>query len=92
MMKAALLLSALVVATGSAAFAAQPGQPQDQILTYSSSATSMGGAAVPVLPEANNANVPGATGATVVRGNSSTVAGDRASTLYFQTGSYGGGN
>jgi hypothetical protein len=95
MMKAALLLSALAVATGSAAFAASPraahNQPQEPILTLDSSASSMGSAAaVPVLPDATNANVPGATGNTVVPGNNSTIAGDRPATMRSRTGFYGG--
>ena len=53
MMKATLLLSALAVATGSAAFAAPPevahNQPQKPVLAYSGSASLMGSvAAVPV--------------------------------------------
>ena len=95
-MKAVLLLSVLAVATASTAFAASPqithNQPQEPILTYNSPAFSMGTtAAVPIVPEANDANVPGATGSTVVPGDNSTVAGDRAATISQRTGSYGGG-
>jgi hypothetical protein len=94
-MKAALLLSALAIATGPAALAAPPGvahnQPPEPIFTYNSSASSMGSAAaVPVLPEDNNANVRGATGHTVVPGDHSTIAGDPTATMNFRTGAYGG--
>jgi hypothetical protein len=95
MMKAALFLSALAVATGSAAFAAPPGvvhnQPQKPLLAYGRSASLMGSvAAVLVLPDAKNPNVPGATGQTVVPGDNSTIAGDRAATVIQRDGAYGG--
>ena len=95
MMKATLLLSALAIATGSAAFAAPPevahNQPQNPLLAYSGSASLMGSvAAVPVLPDAKNPNFPGATGRTVVLGDSSTIAGDRAATVIQREGAYGG--
>jgi hypothetical protein len=95
-MKVVLLLSALAVATASAAFAASPrvarNQPQEPILTNNSSTFSMGSAAaVPVLPQANDPNVPGATGSIVVPGNNSTIAGDWAATINQRMGAYGGG-
>jgi hypothetical protein len=92
MMKAALLLSDLTDATGSAAFAAPSAhnQPQEPILAHNSLASSMGSAAaVPVVPDANNPNVPGATGRTIVPGDNGTIAGDRSATMNFRTGAYG---
>jgi hypothetical protein len=40
-----------------------------------------------VTSAANNPNVPGATGLTIVPGDRSTIAGDAAATLIQKTGS-----
>jgi hypothetical protein len=93
-MKAVLLLFALAVATSSAAFAASRGvahsQPREPVLTYYSSAGSA--AAVPVVPEVNDANVRGATGRTIVPGSNSTVTGGSSATMNQRMGAYSGGN
>ncbi|WP_158931012.1 hypothetical protein [Acidisphaera sp. S103] len=39
---------------------------------------------------ASNPNVPGATGSTIVRGNTSTISEDAKATRQQQTGAYGG--
>jgi hypothetical protein len=52
--------------------------------TYSSQSTMFRQAGL-----ANNPNVPGATGYTILPGNNSTVAGDRLATQMEQTGAFG---
>jgi hypothetical protein len=92
MMKAAFLLSALAIASGPALAAPSAtvhNQSQPETLTLNSSASSFGTvAAVPAMSAASNPNVPGATGRTVVLGDHSTIAGDRAATMYFRDGAY----
>jgi hypothetical protein len=101
MIRTFIALAVLTVASGSAALAASPSAATADTHSYPTklsinSATDplAGGcvaAAVPVLPNAANPSVPGATGTTIVPGDHSTVTGDRTSTLDEQTGSIGGG-
>jgi hypothetical protein len=92
MMKAAFLLSALAIASGPALAAPSAtvhNHSQPETLTLNSSASSFGTvAAVPAMSAASNPNVPGATGRIMVLGDHSTIAGDRAATMYFRDGAY----
>ncbi len=85
-MRLRLFLVAGLLACGplTAAFA-QGGTSPDLKADSSSEANSVKRGA------ATNPHKPGATGSTVVPGNNSTVAGDRAATGKAQSGSGGGG-
>jgi hypothetical protein len=51
------------------------------------SSNMMAGPGAGAINPANNPNVPGATGNTIVPGDSSTISGDAAATLMQRTGS-----
>jgi hypothetical protein len=90
-------LTVFSVSLGTAAYAGAPSSASpSEILprpapsspattqTYSSQSTMFRQAG-----QANNPNVPGATGHTILPGNNSTVAGDRLATQMEQTGAFG---
>jgi hypothetical protein len=72
-----LAVSLLALSTAGASAQSSSGNPA------ASAATS----ASPRVPADANPNVPGATGDDIVRGDHSTIAGDRAETRTEQTGS-----
>ena len=102
MARTLLRLAALMVVCGPATLASPPpaatadAQSHPTKLSFNSSSKSFRGGSVAaagaVLPSAANPTVPGATGTTIVPGDHSTIAGDRAATLEQQMGFVGGGD
>lgn len=84
MTKIIIALTVLTSVLGSAAYAGAT-------MTDSSASVSTS-----VMPRergniaASDPNVPGATGRTIIRGNTSTISGDAKATREQQTGAYGG--
>jgi hypothetical protein len=75
------LLAISLLALFTAAASAQTGSSNGSMgssLAYTSSSSTPASRGVPTYA---NPNVPGATGDTIVRGDDSTIAGDRAATL-----------
>ena len=93
MSKFVTALTVLTFSLGAAAYAGTPATvtspaassrspaPQRTSLTYSNT--------IPLFGDAANPNVPGATGRTIVRGTSSTIAGDAMTTNMERTGALG---
>jgi hypothetical protein len=87
MTKTIALLTALSVAVGTAACA---GPPSTVSFAPSSPSPMSGNVGTKIRAggsDATNPNVPGATGRTIVQGDTSTIAGDARATRIQQTGS-----
>jgi hypothetical protein len=101
MIKTAIALALLTVASVATGVAASPSAAPADVHSYPTKlsinsapypfADGSVTAAVSVLPSAADPNIPGATGRTIVPGDHSTITGDRTSTLNEQTGFIGGG-
>jgi hypothetical protein len=83
------ILSAVL---GAAAYAGPPAR-SGAASSSTPQTLAFNGTAAPAImagPIASNPNVPGATGRTIVLGDSSMIAGDRLATRMQQTGGLGG--
>jgi hypothetical protein len=91
MKKTLILAAALSLTTGAAAFAgsqsASDGSQRLSMIGMPGSHSNMS-SSTSRIPSFADPHTPGATGRTVVLGDPSTIAGDRAATRDEQTGAY----
>jgi hypothetical protein len=80
-----ILLAASLLALSTVGALAQS-TPRDNTATTSSNRDNTATTNSKTIPAGADPNRPGATGDDIVRGDNSTIAGDRAATVYDRTG------
>jgi hypothetical protein len=87
-----IALLSLTLGTAADAGTTPPALPDaSSAQSYQTLAFNGSGAPAPMMGSPiSNSNIPGATGRTIVPGDSSTVAGDGVATRMQQTGAYSG--